>query len=124
MGKIKRLKFGKRWMLYLPDHPKSNSSGYIGEHRIIIEKKIGGILGYYDCVHHKNGDTLDNRDDNLELLSRRKHTQLHNLERATKIEIFCACCNKKIIMRQKAYDWKKKNNKNIFCSRKCIGKYY
>lgn len=46
-------------------------------HRILIEKKVGKCLGFNDNVHHKNGNRLDNRMSNLELISRSQHISEH-----------------------------------------------
>lgn len=65
---------GGRWVhpsgyvwIYAPDHPHRNAKGYVYEHRLVIEHRIGRILEPAERVHHVNRDRGDNRDENLVL---------------------------------------------------------
>ena len=47
------------------------------EHRVVMESILNRPLSNTELVHHKNGNPLDNRPDNLELVSRLEHNRLH-----------------------------------------------
>jgi hypothetical protein len=63
--------------VYFPDHPKSNKSGYIMEHILVMEAITGRHLKDGECVHHKNFNRQDNRACNLKLMTTKEHMSYH-----------------------------------------------
>lgn len=48
-------------------HSNSDTKGWIAEHRLVMSEHLGRPLTNGENVHHKNGNRLDNRLENLEL---------------------------------------------------------
>ena len=63
-------------VIYAPKHPMAHKGKY-QEHRIIMEKHIGRYLTRNEIVHHKDGNKLNNKIENLEIMTRAEHCLTH-----------------------------------------------
>jgi transposase len=60
-----------------------NAYGYVLEHRHVVAKSIGRSLEDHETVHHKDGDKLNNKIENLQLMSGRH---------GKGVALRCRCC--------------------------------
>ena len=68
-----------------PNHPRANSRGYVPEHTLVMEASIGRFLKEDEVVHHINRDRGDNRLENLQLMTKTAHCQMHGRENIVKM---------------------------------------
>ncbi len=71
-------------MVHSPNHPGSDKRGYIREHRLVMEEKIGRALKRSEVVHHIDDDPMNNDPSNLVLYpSNREHKRDDYKKRST-----------------------------------------
>jgi len=65
-----------------PNHPRTNCQGYVSEHRLVMEEKLGRFLTKIEVVHHIDYNRSNNNPDNLELFENiRTHNDYHGMLR-------------------------------------------
>lgn len=63
-------------------------------HRLVAEEMIGRPLRKGEVVHHRNHDKLDNRPENLEVLTIREHIKAHKMSKWARDFDHCVKCGK------------------------------
>ena len=77
---------GGRWLsrshgyifVLAPGHPNARKTGYVREHVKVMADHLGRKIERHEIVHHINGDKLDNRLENLEVMTRAEHASHHH----------------------------------------------
>ena len=65
-----RVKNGDGYIrIFKPNHPYSTEQGYVMEHRLVVEKRLGRLLKPEEQVHHINKVKNDNHWENLIVFS-------------------------------------------------------
>lgn len=103
-----------RWMIPVPEF--YNGKTYIGnryvyEHRVIVEKDLGRLLTNKEVIHHINGDKLDNRLSNLEIMDQYSHGRKH-AQKPIINELICNFCGKTFNRKKRKIH---NNYKHQFC---------
>lgn len=80
---------GYRYIL-VPEHPDAIKTGYVAEHRLVGEIKMGRRLLKTEVVHHINGIKDDNRIENLHVCTQKEHWMIDDaivIGKAKQIEL-------------------------------------
>jgi len=72
-----RRRFRNYWLVYLPKHHRAVHLGYVFEHIIVAEKKLGRKLRVGEVVHHLDHNGQNNNPNNLKVMTRSEHKKEH-----------------------------------------------
>ena len=80
-----------------PNHLKAGENGYVLEHILIAEEKIGRTLRDDEVVYHINGVKDDNRPENLQVMTNSEHVKYHQkkIDHTAGIEALKKCAAKR-----------------------------
>lgn len=82
--KNKQGKKGGYILIHAPEHPAAKK-GFVPEHRLVVEKRLGRFLLPEELVHHVDCDKRNNLYGNLDICSILQHVNAHNsLEKCVK----------------------------------------
>ena len=99
----------------VPGHPMADSRGRVLEHRYVMAEHLGRVLRRDEFVHHENENKLDNRLENLKVMSPGEHSRLHHPADIRKL--ICQGCGKEFERAARNI-----RNKRQFCGRSCAVK--
>ena len=69
-------------VIYQPSHPHARANGYVYEHILVAERKIGRQLTGTEVVHHIDRNKLNNSPENLMVFpNQSEHDRFHWKER-------------------------------------------
>lgn len=116
---------GYRYCRTDPPHPRANPLGLYPLHRVLMENKLGRLLGPGEVVHHDDEDKTNDEPANLLLKTNSGHARDHALKRAPDLlEFECPRCG--VLFTLKPYQYRLRIKRNasmeVTCSRSCGAK--
>jgi len=87
-------------LIYAPAHPKAYRNGYVPEHRVVVESHIGRYLRPDEHVHHRDKNTLNNKIENLQVLSPSDHAWLEKTRHDITLETIADAMKKGLSKRE------------------------
>lgn len=109
----------------LPEHPNSTKNGYVLEHRVVMENRLGRLLGADEVVHHLDGNKKNNDIENLQVMNVIAHAKLHHPETGRNmVKLKCPNCGKIFDRERRNTHFRKPSKLNVtFCSKTCSGTF-
>ncbi len=74
----RHMNYNGYWLILCPCHPNADKKGYMLEHRLVTEVKIGRFLDSHEIIHHIDSDRGNNNLNNLLLTNNVEHLSFHN----------------------------------------------
>ena len=111
-------------LVHAPDDwpGKKYRGRYCLEHHYVYWRYTGIVPLKGQCIHHRNGDTKDNRFNNLVLTTQEAHGRHHGFRPVKMVVLVCPNCGKVFTRKRRnthLMSWRQ--SKRTFCSHRCVG---
>ena len=107
-----------RFRVYRPDYPRAYSLGYALRAHVVWWLKNGCAHPLGTNLHHRNGDRLDDRFINLELMSHADHTK-HHCSKGD-VTLICKFCQRRFEVKVRKFNSRNREGRFIkYCSQHC-----
>lgn len=108
-------------VVYTDGHKKTKTYA-----RWVMEKHLNRELDSSETVDHIDGNVLNDKIENLQILSRGDNIRKHHIDNTFIHTSKCPTCGKLIERRlaRVVYDKDKRKIAGPFCSKKCVGKMF
>jgi hypothetical protein len=116
----RKVRAGRYIYVYLPEHPKATKTGYVYEHRVVLENTLGRLLEDNEVAHHVNENKFDNLPENLQVMTRSQHMAHHSKRPTVMMDMRCEHCGRRFT-REARNAADKKGAKHTYCSKRCCG---
>lgn len=106
-----------RFIVYYPMCSRILYEGYALRSYVVWERRTGKKVPRNRVIHHKNKNKLDDRFENLELLTKKAHDLFHKNELRKGFYLTCEVC-KKLFYKPK-WRMNQRGHCGKYCTRKC-----
>lgn len=101
----------------IPNHHRVRGNGYVFEHIVVVEEKIGRALLKNEQVHHIDGNKQNNDPSNLDVVDIAEHARITGKERRLKNMVKCSGCGVEV------YRKPSEQTGRNFCNKSCKAKH-
>jgi hypothetical protein len=96
----RRINYNGYIEVFNPDHPRARGNGYVFEHIIVAEEKLGRPLRPNETVHHIDHDKQNNIPENLQVETRSEHTKKYHKQALKGVYLTCPICQKEFYVKK------------------------
>jgi uncharacterized protein (DUF1330 family) len=115
-------KNGKYVYARVVDHPFATSTGYVLEHRAVMENYLGRFLNWDEIVKHLDGNTHNNKIENLIVIKWSDVARTFGV-RKLYYDLSCPECKRTFQREGRVVHRYQRTNQLTFCSRVCSSVY-